>query len=131
MTDRDSLRQALALYKGNFLSNETDTPWALPMRDRLQARYASALTRLAMACQRDGDHHSAVTLYKQGLETDVLREEYYQGLMRSFIALGTPEEARQAFEICKRRLAMNLNRKPTAATLALYQSIGERQDSGK
>ncbi len=55
---------------------------------------------------------------------DELREDYYQGLMRSYIALDRPEEARQAFAFCKRRLAIQLNRKPSAATEALLEVIG-------
>ena len=65
-----------------------------------------------------------MALFKQGLNTDELREDFYQGLMRSYVALGKPEEARQAFEFCKRRLGIRLHRRPSATTVGLFESIG-------
>ncbi|HEX2239380.1 MAG TPA: BTAD domain-containing putative transcriptional regulator [Gammaproteobacteria bacterium] len=121
--DHGALQQALELYKGKFLAEHAEAPWSIPMRDRLQGRYAEVVTRLAEACQRAGDHEGAVALFQRGLRMDELREDYYQGLMRSYIALERPEEARQAFAFCKRRLAIQLNRKPSPATEALLEVI--------
>jgi two-component SAPR family response regulator len=123
VADSATLRQAVELYQGRFLADEPEAPWCMPHRDRLQSRYAAAVARLGQASQEAGDHEGAVSLFKRGLVMDELREDYYQGLMRSYLALAKPEEARQTFEYCKRRLSIRLNRKPSAATVALYESI--------
>jgi LuxR family maltose regulon positive regulatory protein len=121
--DEGTLRQAVGLYQDKFLAEDAEAPWSMRMRDRLQGRYAEAVARLAETYQKAGNHEGAVALFKQGLITDELREDFYQGLMRSYVALGKPEEARQAFEFCKRRLSIRLNRKPSATTVGLFESI--------
>jgi two-component SAPR family response regulator len=125
--DQGALRQAVQLYQDKFLAEDADMPWSMPMRDRLQGRYAAAVARLAETYQQNGDHDSAVALLKQGLAMDELREDFYKGLMRSYVKLGKPEEARQAFEFCKRRFSIRLNRKPSAETVALFESIEARK----
>jgi DNA-binding SARP family transcriptional activator len=122
-TEPNALRQAVELYQDKFLAEDAEAPWSMPMRERLQSRYAEALAQLAVAHQKAGDHEGAAALFKRGLAMDELREDYYQGLMRSYLALNRPEEARQAFEFCKRRLGIHRNRKPSAATVAPYESI--------
>jgi DNA-binding SARP family transcriptional activator len=123
---RNSLRVALELYKGNFLAEDAEAPWSMPARERLQRRYAEAVARLAADCQREGDHEGAVALFRQGLAMDELREDYYQGLMRSYLKLNRPDEARQTFEFCQRRLSIRQKRKPSAPTVALFELV-ERQ----
>jgi LuxR family transcriptional regulator, maltose regulon positive regulatory protein len=121
--DEGTLRQAVGLYQDKFLAEDAEAPWSMRMRDRLQGRYAEAVARLAETYQKAGNHEGAVALFKQGLITDELREDFYQGLMRCYVALGKREEARQAFEFCKRRLSIRLNRKPSATTVGLFESI--------
>ncbi len=124
--DPGALRQAVELYQGKFLAQDAEAPWAMQLRDRLQGRYAEAVVRLAETYQKAGDHEEAAALYQRGLKMDDLREDFYQGVMRSYLELNRPEDARQAFEFCKRRLGIRLNRKPSAATVALFESIERR-----
>jgi LuxR family transcriptional regulator, maltose regulon positive regulatory protein len=121
-----ALRQAVELYQDKFLAQDEEASWSISTRDRLQERYAGVVTQLAKAHQSAGDHEGAVALFRRGLATDELREDFYQGLMQSYLALHKLEEARQAFEFCKRRLGIRKNRKPSAATLALFESIDLR-----
>jgi hypothetical protein len=51
--------------------------------------------------------------------------------MRSYLELKKPEEARQAFEFCKRRLGIRLKRKPSAATVALFETTAEHEGTGE
>ncbi|HUP07597.1 MAG TPA: bacterial transcriptional activator domain-containing protein [Caldimonas sp.] len=118
--------QVLALYRGHFLG-EADVPaWALPLRDRLRARFVRAIEAMGHALERRGRHESAIALYRAALEQDNLAEELYQRLIECHVASGEPAQALNAYRRCRELLSIVLGLKPSARTEALVARIPGR-----
>lgn len=115
--------RALALYRGPFLGAAAEVPWSLPTRDRLHQRFIGLLDTLARHWQAAGGWDRAIALYDQGLAVDELAETFYQGLMRSYHALGRRPEALITYQRCQHLLNTTLGHPPGAATQALHEAI--------
>lgn len=112
-----------ALYRGAFLSQENDEPWAITTRERLRAKYMNAMTRVAGSLEDDSLYERALNWYLKGLSADPLIETFYQGLMRCYQALGREAEAIDAYLRLRQMLATTLGVKPAPATERLYRSL--------
>jgi DNA-binding SARP family transcriptional activator len=118
--------QLLALYRGHFLG-EADVPaWALPLRDRLRARFVRAIETMGQWLERRARHDGAIALYRAALEQDNLAEELYQRLIECHLARGEPAQALNAYRRCRELLSIVLGLRPSARTEALVARISGR-----
>lgn len=118
-----SAEQALALYRGPFLGAAAEAAWSVPTRDRLHQRFVDLVDTLARYWQAGGDWEKAMALYERALAVDELAETFYQGLMRSYQAVGRRAEAIAVFQRCQRLLETTHGRSPCSTTEELYRSI--------
>jgi DNA-binding SARP family transcriptional activator len=118
----DWLRQALALYQGEFCEG-LYADWCLLQRERLARLHLRTLGQL-MHCymQRDA-HEEAVEIGQQILQVDPLREEVHRALMRCYYRLGHYTQAIQQFQTCSRLLQEELQLLPMPATTMLFSQI--------
>jgi len=114
---------ALACYRGHFLGLEAAAPWALPLRDRLQARLARAVLARGQALEAQGSFDAARLLYERALELDNLAEAIYRRLMVCQRELGDPAGALTTYRRCRELLSIVLGRKPAAETEAIRASL--------
>jgi DNA-binding SARP family transcriptional activator len=115
---------ALALYRGAFLGLETPPPWALPLRDRLHARFVRSALAEGQALERRGDLAAARALYERALEQDNLAEAIYRRLMICQREMGDAVGALTTYRRCRDLLSIVLGRKPAAETEAIRASLG-------
>ena len=120
---RDLLQRAVDLYRGPFLPGDVHEPWTAPMRERLAGKFRCAVVRLGLEMEADGQWESAAECYRQGLETDILAEEFHMRLMLCLRALGRYAEALTAYDRCRRMLASGLGTPPGPDTEAVHQSL--------
>jgi len=118
------LDRMLGLYRGEFLQDEREAAWPLPMRGKLRQQLVSVLTEAAQMQERSGDVESAIALYERGIQADQLAETLHQGLIRCRIRQGRLAEAGAAYGRCRQFLLGGLGVPPSQATLALARSIG-------
>jgi DNA-binding SARP family transcriptional activator len=125
--DSAGLRDAdlLALYRGPFLSGDSDQPWTVPLRERLRTRFVRYLQRRAARLEAEGAWAGAAELYLRGIETEDLAEDLYQGLMRCYRELGRPAEGLAVYRRLRQTLSVVLGIAPTAQSEALYRSLAE------
>ncbi|MGE0081316.1 MAG: BTAD domain-containing putative transcriptional regulator [Thiohalomonadaceae bacterium] len=116
----------LELYRGDFLEEDADAPWAQACRERLRSRVLIAMESLAARAAREGRCDLGARLYQKAVETDSLRESSYHNLMACHIARERASDARSVFERCRRALA-TAGRSPSAATETLARLI-DRND---
>jgi len=90
------LERAIALYRGDYLADEPDAPWADDLRETLRERYLAALQDLAGLYLDAGDWDAAGNLARRGLEHDRLREPLYRILMRAQAQAGDIASALQS-----------------------------------
>ena len=114
---------ALACYRGHFLGLEAPAAWALPLRDRLQARLSRAVLARGQALEAQHDYAAARLLYERALELDNLAEAVYRRLMVCQRELGDPAGALTTYRRCRELLSIVLGRKPAAETEAIRASL--------
>lgn len=117
-----ALRQAVALYRGDFLAGFYDD-WAVFERERLRELYLAALERLLALGKLQGAYEEALNHALRLVAEDPLREEGHQEVMRLYHLLGRTREALQQYEHCREVLKAELGIEPMTATTALYQEI--------
>ncbi len=119
----ERLERAIALYRGDYLADESDVPWAAGAHEALRERFLSALHELAELRLAGGAYNAAIGLARRGLEYDRLREPFYRALMQAHARAGDVASALQSSERCRHVLADELGAAPSAQTRALHAAI--------
>ena len=129
MEDRDSedavalYESALALYRGEFLSETRYARWAEQERLHRRTEFLDAAQRVAALHMRAGAFQNAARWAETMLQHDPLWEAAYTILMEAYWRLGNRALALRAFNRCRRRLHDQLGVRPSHATTALYDRI--------
>ncbi len=123
-----NLRTAIALYRGGFCEG-IYAEWCLVERERLARRFLKALGRLMALHMSREEFQQAVTLGKEILNRDHLREEVHRALMHCYWQLGQRAESVRQFQNCARLLQRELNVLPMPETINLYRKIIEERIS--
>jgi LuxR family maltose regulon positive regulatory protein len=117
------LDAVMNLYRGHFLGQEGQQPWALPARERLRDKFLRHLLSAAQSYERAREWNAAAAIYQRGIELDNLAEALYRGLMVCYRELGDHAEALRVYRRCRELLSVVLGVQPTAETQAIYQSL--------
>ena len=121
--DPPRITSALALYRGHFLGLESPATWALPLRDRLQAKLARSVLAEGQRLEAKRELAAARALYERALELDNLAEAIYRRLMICQRELGDPAGALNTYRRCRELLSIVLNRKPAPETESVRASL--------
>src|SRR5439155_22434432 len=125
----ERLRQAMALYRGDFLAqfflhdSQPFEEWALLQREHLRQRALGALERLAQAAEWRGAYAQAVVYTRRQLDLEPLLEAGHRELMRLLALGGESSAALAQYEQLRRALAQELSATPAAETAALRDRI--------
>jgi len=116
-------RQALELYRGDFLPEEPYVDWVLRERERLRGLYLNTLTAWLEEQVQAGAWREGVELARRILELEPWLEEVWRALMTCLARLGRRGEALQAYQACARALRDELDTEPSPETQALYEEL--------
>lgn len=117
-------KTALALYRGDYLFDLTDThAWVRDQQFRLQEIYLSALADLAQLYENLQLVEDAIDTYQKILSVDCCQEASCQRLMTLFIKFGKRAEAVQVCQRLTQCLADELDILLSDETRALYNKI--------
>jgi predicted ATPase/DNA-binding SARP family transcriptional activator len=119
----ERLRQARALYGGDFLEGEVVGPWHEEHRDRLRRLWVDVSLRLAQLLEDAGDDAAAGPLYHEVAVREELNEEAHRGLMRTWSRTGDRPRAVRHYEGLIQLLRDELDSEPEPETVAVYDSI--------
>jgi DNA-binding SARP family transcriptional activator len=117
------VEDALALYRGVFLSEDEGEAWPVATRERLRSKFIQAVADQGAKLEAERRDTEAITLYLRGLEADNVVEPFYQGLMRCYSRLDRLPEAASAYQRLKHALSVTLGLLPSAGTEKLYQAL--------
>ncbi|WP_448601020.1 BTAD domain-containing putative transcriptional regulator [Thermoflexus hugenholtzii] len=115
------LRQALALYQGEFLEECRYEEWAAPERERLLALYLNAAEQAARLLAERGAWEDVATLAQALLERDPYHEAACGLLVQAWWALGRRALALRTLERFRRRMRQDLGVEPSLS-LPLLQA---------
>ena len=121
--------EALALYRGPFLPDESEQPSYIAFREQLRARLLRSLSRAARRWEDSDMGEAAVDCYLRCIDADELCEGYYRNLMLCHQRRGEHNEALTTFERLRTVLATRLKAAPSAETQAVYASLVAPPDS--
>jgi predicted ATPase len=126
---QERLAQAVALYRGDFLSGlfldhcaEFDE-WLMVHRERFRQKMLEVLSELSHFHAHANNLAAAEGFTRHLLQLDPLREDAHRHLMHLLNRQRQPAAALAQFETCKRVLADGLGVQPDPETLALAAHI--------
>jgi DNA-binding SARP family transcriptional activator/predicted ATPase len=125
----DGLKQAIDLYRGDFLEGFYlhDAPefeqWMLIERTRLREQVLQALHRLADHLAAQHDLPQASETIRRLLALEPWREEAHLDLMLLLARNGQRSAALAQYETCRQLLAEELGVEPGSETTAIYEQI--------
>ncbi|MFL7808279.1 MAG: BTAD domain-containing putative transcriptional regulator, partial [Anaerolineae bacterium] len=128
------LSDAVALYEGDLLAgfsladSEPFDDWQRLESQRLRARLASALERLAQGYASQGQHQEALPYAQRWLSLDPLDEAAHRALMDLYAQAGQRAAALRQYRQCVRTLDRELGIEPSPETTALYRQIREARE---
>lgn len=117
----EQIQKAVDLVRGPYLA-ETDMPWAIGERDRLEQAYLAALESLAGLYLESGQFQQAIDTGQRALKTDPYIETIHQLLMKAFAAQGDRAAIQRQYQACKTALG-ELGFSPSQETQDLYRRL--------
>lgn len=119
----DALRAALALYRGDFLQDETVGDWHFETRDHLGSLYVQGLCALGELLMRAGDWHEAAAVFRRVVVKEDLREDAHRNLMLCLARAGDRGRALRHYEMLVALLREELDAEPEEETIALGERL--------
>lgn len=123
------LRQAVALYQGDFLAEfyirqaPEFEAWVMQQRTQMQEMAVRALLLLAQHYQQQGQYEPGIACARQALLMEPLQEEAHRALMRLLALHGQRSLALAQYEACRELLWSELGVEPVRETAVLYEQI--------
>jgi len=118
--------EALELYRGPFLPDESEQPNFLAQREQIRARLLRTLTRAARDWEDAGRPDAAADCYLRLIDADPMYEPTYRHLMLSYQRGGDLAEARAVYERLRTLLSAKSKSMPSAETQAVYASLAQQ-----
>jgi DNA-binding SARP family transcriptional activator len=128
-TDAQAVAQAVACYRGEFLStplhvnSQAFEEWLLLTRAQLHVQALDALDCLGQYHEQRGEYGLAVDYARRQIELDPLREAAHRRLMDALARDNRRAEALAHYTACQTLLAEELGIAPAPETTALYERI--------
>jgi DNA-binding SARP family transcriptional activator len=119
----DFAEQALSLYRGPFLPDESEQPAYIACREQIRGRFLRFLAHLGRGWEEAGSPARVAEAYLRCIDVDELCEPLYLQLMLCFERAGTPREAIATYEQLRTVLSMRKKTMPSPETQALYASL--------
>jgi ATP/maltotriose-dependent transcriptional regulator MalT/DNA-binding SARP family transcriptional activator len=118
--------EALALYRGPFLPDESEQPNFLAQREQIRARLLRCLARAARSLEDAGRAEAAADCYLRLIDADPIYEAPYRNLMLSYQRCGELAEARAVYERLRTQLSAMAKSMPSAETQAVYAGLAQQ-----
>jgi DNA-binding SARP family transcriptional activator len=116
-------RRAIALYRGDLLSEFPYEDWCLSERERLRDDLLDALFHVARVAMATSAWHEAREMAARMVAIDPAEERAHRLLMRCHALLGRPAEALRQYERCAAALWEELGAHAGSATVALCEAL--------
>ncbi len=120
---RPILRNALDLYRGEFVADERYDEWPVPRREALRADHERTVLDLAALDLQAGEPLAAIPWLEALLAQEPTAETAHRALMRAYQAAGQRSLALRQYERCRDLLDREFGDTPEPETIHLAQAI--------
>ena len=117
------LRDAMSLYRGDFLADAEAGDWHLGMRDRLRRLAVDARIALGDLAAARGAWRDAAESFAQAFRVDELNETAFRRFLTALARSGERGEALRQYERLVETLRSTLGAEPDPETRVLYQRL--------
>ncbi len=117
----DLYRQALALYKGDFLPKLSMEPWVMPLNAYYHQRYLDAAGEMLALLEAEKEWQESRDICRQALKIEPYSEALYQHLMRCLLELGDRNGVLSAYEQMSELLFDTFGVMPSDESRQLYR----------
>ncbi|MFP4310277.1 MAG: BTAD domain-containing putative transcriptional regulator, partial [Desulfococcaceae bacterium] len=121
--DVEKLRNAIDLYKGDFLPGDRSADWIVECRRRLRSEYAEAAARMGERLLRMARPEAAATL-QSALEKVGLDADLYALLIQAHLDLEQPGKAKAVFVAAAEKFQSELGLDPDPKLLRIARDGG-------
>jgi LuxR family transcriptional regulator, maltose regulon positive regulatory protein len=115
--------QALRLYRGHCLADDSSVPWAVSFAERLRDRLLLQVQKVAQHWAQSGNWAKAAECYRRGVSLHACSEQCCRGLMTAYLHLGLNDAALTAYERCARSLQEQAGIRLSPQTKALLDGL--------
>jgi len=115
--------EALSLYRGPFLPDESEQPSYIAYREQIRSKLLRCVSRVARWWEDNGMPDAAVDCYLRCIDADTLCEAFYRNLMQCYQRRGERAEALATYERLRTVLATRLKSVPSQETQALHTAL--------
>lgn len=116
-------REALTLYKGDFLPKLSSELWVVPISTHYHGLYLAAVKDMARLLDESGEYAEMAEICTRASQLDQLDEDIHVLLVRALLHQGKNVAALSHYEQATELLYRNLGVKPSAELRALYTAI--------
>jgi len=125
----EAFKQELALYRGDFLSEEPYLDWAIEPREYYREIYVDGALRVAaLLADVADDRAEAIQICRNALRKDPYREDLHHAVINCLISAGRYSEAATQYNTYARMMKEEFALEPSREAQALLQQI---QHSGR
>jgi non-specific serine/threonine protein kinase len=119
----EALRDALALYRGEFAEGEPYGDWHQDVRDRLSRVFADGLETLGAALLAAARYDEAAAVFERLIRQEDLDEEAYRSLMLCRARAGDRTAAMREYRRLEAHFRRELESDPSPETAALFKKL--------
>ncbi len=121
-------REALTLYRGDFLPESSYDEWVLPVRNYYARLYIQAVLELTELCKKRQDYSAILKIMENALLIEPFEEEFHLRFLEALLKLGKTKQARAHYEYVTASFYRELGVKPSAALRDLYRLMLSDKD---
>jgi len=114
-------RQALTLYRGNFLGKLSSETWVMPIAAHYHTQYIRVVQMALEQMETHGMWEEAAGICREALRQEPYQEDFYQHLMRNLLAMGQQKQAITVYEEMSKLLLTDFGIMPDQESRALYR----------
>lgn len=122
--DVESLREAIDLYKGDFLPEDRNADWVADHRRKLRSEYVDGVALMVERLLGMGRPDEAAAALESALEKVGLDSDLYALLMRAYIDLDQPGKVRDTFYAAAEQLKAEFGIDPDPKLVRIARVAG-------
>lgn len=123
--------KAMALYKGHFLGNKYDEPWAKDACEHYRAIYLTCYETAIELLIADKQYDEIIFLSEHAIEIDPSQEVFYYHLISALIQKASYDEALEVYENVLNLFYNTYRKTPSDKLRSLYRSIVKSSNSAE
>jgi ATP/maltotriose-dependent transcriptional regulator MalT/DNA-binding SARP family transcriptional activator len=127
--DVNSLKGAIALYKGEFLSDSLYNEWTENRREQVKFLYLSACERLAELYLQEKKFDAANQVCEQLLAVEPTWEAAYRMMMEAYAGKNNRSQVIHVYHRCQEIMKMELGVEPSEVTSQVFEILGGNENT--